>query len=101
MKKVFIAALCATVGLLLPTQSITAKSSIKGHAHTRIIEVVVDGDALQAHSESTDGPITRIRIYDLKGSGTPVIDQSFSSYSATVNISSIGYGSFMAKVDCA
>ncbi len=74
----------------------TAWTTAPKTAH-RIVDCDLEGHVLLASSQSEDGHITLIRVYNLNGP-TLAIEKECYSYSEEVDISGLKHGSYQAKI---
>ncbi|MFM2306538.1 MAG: hypothetical protein RLZZ367_1207 [Bacteroidota bacterium] len=97
MKQILLAALLSA-GALLPSNE--AKSSAVYSFH-RVVDVTISGWVLNAFSQSENGVINQIEIYQ-NGTMTLVLYQACggSGYSCSVDLSDLADGTYTAKVYC-
>jgi hypothetical protein len=92
MKKFLLLAILG-LGLLLPTNTITAK----GHFHKRIVNVGLVDNALLASSDKTDGAIQLIEIRQVPD-GKLMASQTCNDYYGSVSTAELPSGYYVGKV---
>jgi hypothetical protein len=82
---------------LLPSAAVNGKTKVASFVHKRIVDVTLQGYALQASSDAETGTLTKIEVYN-KDTQELVLTHNCSGYSCSVDISGLAAGTYIAKV---
>ncbi|MCW5908635.1 MAG: hypothetical protein KIS94_12305 [Chitinophagales bacterium] len=97
MKKVLVVCLLGVMGMLLPTQTITAKETTSV-ASQKIVDVFLEDEVLIAHSQTVDGPIIKIVVTNVARAVVLTEDCGGYSYECSAYVGNLPAGLYVATV---
>lgn len=97
MKKLLAVCLLGMVGMLYPTQNITAKTTAAATAQ-KIVDVFLEDEVLIANSQEVDGPIIKIVITNQARTVVLTEDCGGYSYECAAYVGNLPAGLYVATV---